>query len=173
MFPQKHTYYVSHLAVRACMHVKPWEYLMSPEASIWVSTATAELSKAMIGHTKPERPVCVFLCKCINMCVCSRQVGGGLGPDEVLAGVTTQVLPYFHGHHFTHKYPGYLRQRWELRTERWGPKQAKSRHTLAFWSEFTANCKTGPLYITTSTQPKLFSLILIKAKKGVKACKFV
>lgn len=43
----------------------------------------------------------------VNVCVRSRQVGGGVEPDEVLAGVTTQVLPCFHGHHFTHKDPGY------------------------------------------------------------------
>lgn len=50
------------------------------------------------------------MCVCGFVCVWNRQVGGGLGPDEVLAGVTTQVLPCFNGHHFTHKYPGYQRQ---------------------------------------------------------------
>lgn len=38
--------------------------LLSPEANIWVSTATAEWSRANIGHTKLERPEFVYVLVC-------------------------------------------------------------------------------------------------------------
>lgn len=83
---------------------------MSPETSIWVSTAKQR--RTVIWNLKP---VCVSM----DVCTENKHLGGELGPDEVLAGVTTQVLPCFHGHHFTHKYPGYQKQCWELRSGKW------------------------------------------------------
>lgn len=87
---------------------------MSPEASIWVSTA--KQSRALIQDLKRR------LCVSVEACTENKHLGGELGPDEVLAGVTTQVLPCFHGHRFTHKYPGYQKQCWEQRSGKWwGP----------------------------------------------------
>lgn len=94
------------VSVHACKTMRVLGCLQEPAHE----SAEPQLSGAMTGHAKPKRPGCGFV-------QARRQMGGGLGPDEVSADASIRVLPCFHGHCFTPEY--ILANRagnWEMRT---------------------------------------------------------